>query len=236
MSNDYTQAPATLMLATNCVCCGRALVDAVSVELGIGPECRSQAFPEGVDDDDRELANEHVHHAAIAAQNGHATKVVEYAELIRKLGFVGLADKVEKRFKKGAALTAQKADIVILEDGADLLVVTPYRRSKSDEFVEAWRGIKGRRWDYKTKKNRIPKTQRPALWDLLKTYFPNKWGVGPKGSFRVPHMAKVEIPNAPLPPELDQPELDFTEQQLEEQPELDGESAAHAAEFEQYGY
>ena len=38
MSNDYTQAPATLMLATNCVCCGRALVDAVSVELGIGPE------------------------------------------------------------------------------------------------------------------------------------------------------------------------------------------------------
>lgn len=36
--NTYENAPATKMLATNCVVCGRALVDAVSVEMGIGPD------------------------------------------------------------------------------------------------------------------------------------------------------------------------------------------------------
>ena len=40
---SYENAPATKMLATNCCCCGRPLVDSMSVELGIGPECRGGA-------------------------------------------------------------------------------------------------------------------------------------------------------------------------------------------------
>jgi hypothetical protein len=39
---SYENAPATRLLATNCGCCGRQLVDAVSVEAGIGPECRKK--------------------------------------------------------------------------------------------------------------------------------------------------------------------------------------------------
>ena len=92
MSHDYTQAPATIMLATNCVCCGRALVDACSVELGSGPECRSGIYPEGGDDEDRKVANKLVFDAAVLAQNGHAQKVVDLADAIRKLGFEELAD------------------------------------------------------------------------------------------------------------------------------------------------
>jgi len=190
--SDYTQAPQTIMLATNCVCCGRALVDACSVELGIGPECRNGIFPENIDDCDRKIANEHVYSAAIAAQNGHAEKVVEIAGLIRELGFVELAEKVERRFKAGVAQVERKAEIVIIEDGDDLVVTTPYRRGEKDAFIEAWRKIPGRRYDRATRRNRVPKAQKNALWTLLRTFFPNKWGRGPKGAFRVPGAPKAE--------------------------------------------
>lgn len=36
--SSYETAPATRKLATHCVCCGRPLVDARSVSLGIGPK------------------------------------------------------------------------------------------------------------------------------------------------------------------------------------------------------
>src|SRR5687767_11998091 len=35
----YENAPATRLLATRCACCHRALVDAESVERGVGPDC-----------------------------------------------------------------------------------------------------------------------------------------------------------------------------------------------------
>jgi len=38
----YENAPATRLLATRCACCGRKLVDALSVQTGIGPECRTR--------------------------------------------------------------------------------------------------------------------------------------------------------------------------------------------------
>lgn len=190
--SDYTQAPATILLSTNCVCCGRALVDACSVELGIGPECRNGIFPEGVDESDRALANKHVHHAAIAAQNGNVEKVLAFAKMIQELGFETLSVKVERRFKRGMKRVERKADIVITEDGKDFIVRTPYRRGEKDKFIKAWRSIPGRRYDRPQRVNRIPMAQRSALWDLLRTFFPNKWGKGPKGVFRVPSKPKVE--------------------------------------------
>jgi exodeoxyribonuclease-5 len=38
---SYTESPATDMIATTCAVCARPLVDAESVELGIGPDCRT---------------------------------------------------------------------------------------------------------------------------------------------------------------------------------------------------
>jgi superfamily II DNA or RNA helicase len=40
----YETAPSTLMLATNCVFCGKALRDAESVERGCGPDCAEKYF------------------------------------------------------------------------------------------------------------------------------------------------------------------------------------------------
>lgn len=185
MSN-YTEAPATILLATNCVCCGRPLVDSCSVELGIGPECRNGTFPEGLTDCDREVANLFVFDAAIAAQAGHAEKVVTIAGHIRDMGFTGLADKVESRFKGGVIKAARNAAITITEDGSTLLVTTPFRRGDKDAFIAAWRTIPGRSYDRKARANRIPAAQKGALWALLQNFFPGKWGTGPKGAFRVP--------------------------------------------------
>ena len=39
---SYESAPATAMLATHCAACGRPLLDADSVEAGLGPECRKR--------------------------------------------------------------------------------------------------------------------------------------------------------------------------------------------------
>lgn len=179
---SYENATATKMLATHCVCCGRPLVDAVSVEVGMGPECR-KGFGDDVSNEARTKANELVHAAAVMAQTGHVERVVEYASELKKLGFDKLASKVGRRFKK-VADNRVKADIVIEEVGDELRVKTPFRRGKSKDFIQAWRKIRGRR--YSKGFNYVPKSQKAALWELLCDYFGGKYGDGPKGVFRVP--------------------------------------------------
>lgn len=190
---SYINASATKLLATNCVCCGLPLVDSKSVELGIGPDCRKKAgVPSDIDNTIRLQANKLVYEAALAAQNGAVEKVLELSEEIANLGLDVLADKVARRFKKGALKASVKADIEITEDGDFLVIKTPYRRKGSEEFIDAWRNIPGRKYDFKTKRNTVPKSQKEAVWDLLIKFFPNKWGKGPKGTFKVPARTEVE--------------------------------------------
>jgi hypothetical protein len=57
---SYENAPATKMLAVYCACCSRPLVDAVSVETGIGPDCRKQhAYTEAQGEPDWRAVLEH---------------------------------------------------------------------------------------------------------------------------------------------------------------------------------
>lgn len=39
--NNYVNAVATRFVSTNCACCGKPLVDADSVQAGVGPDCRA---------------------------------------------------------------------------------------------------------------------------------------------------------------------------------------------------
>lgn len=177
--NGYENAPATKLLATNCVCCGRPLVDAISVQLGIGPECR-QGYDAGITPEVQKSANEYLFKASMACQSGQIAKVIEYAELIRQLGLEVLADKVARRFRNAK----RKADIVItIEDGM-YRVDTPFRRGDEEAFIAAWRKIPGRQW--RNASNYIPLTQGKALYDLLKQFFAGRFGNGPKGVFRIP--------------------------------------------------
>lgn len=176
---SYLAAPATALLATNCCCCGRSLVDAVSVSLGIGPECRD-GYSGGITPDQQEQANKLTHAAAVAAQRGQIATVRQIADEIRGLGLTSLAEKVAERFVNAERL----AKIEITEDGDSLRVKTPFRRGASAEFIAAWREIPGRRFVGGV--NVVPVSSKAALWALLKAYFPGQYGVGPTGAFRVP--------------------------------------------------
>jgi|688.fasta_scaffold07801_28 hypothetical protein len=184
---SYTNAPATVLLATQCCACGRPLVDATSVELGIGPECRA-GFDGGISDDVRQQANKLTHKAALAAQEGRIHEVQAIAGELVALGLAGLAEKVASRFTNAERLAKIHLTVV----GDSLKVVTPYRRGDSEAFISAWRAVPGRR--YRDKANFVPLTSeaRRAVYDLLTRFFPGQYAKGPKGVFRLPKAEKAE--------------------------------------------
>ena len=182
----HENSTACKLLATKCICCGRALVDSVSVELGIGPECR-HGFNEGIPTNVREEANKLVFEASIAATQGKISVVREKAEMIRKLGLENLADTICFRFSKAE----EKSDIKISFDGKFYVVITPYRRKDSKEFVSAWRNIPGRVW--KDGANLVPMESKKELWRVLVQFFGGKFGQGPKGIFRIPVQTGIPV-------------------------------------------
>ena len=98
MSNAYVNAPATKLLATNCACCGRSLVDAVSVETGIGPECRKRFGSDVVvNEAARTEANELV--ALVARRGITRAQAKEVFQRLHALGFTVLAARIAKRFR-----------------------------------------------------------------------------------------------------------------------------------------
>lgn len=174
---SYENSVQCRMLATHCCVCGKPLVDATSVELGIGPDCRKGADG-GISEDTRKACNVLTHEAAIAAQEGNIPRIRKAAEMIRSLGLAGLADKILERFKNAERL----AKIKITESEGVLIVKTPFKRSAG--FIDAWRTIPGRR--YRSGSNLVPVESKRLVWELIKKFFPGEYGVGPQGAFRVP--------------------------------------------------
>ena len=178
--NSYENAPATKMLATNCVCCGRALVDAISVSIGVGPECRKE-YDGGISEEVRSEANKLVHAAACSAGIGRIVEVMEAADKVEALGLKVLASKMRRRFRNAE----RNVDIEIEEiEGGNYRVLTPYRRKDSKAFVEAWRKVPGRRWVNGA--NVVPIASKSALWSVLKEFFGGHYAKGPMGVFRIP--------------------------------------------------
>lgn len=191
---SYENAPATKMLATHCAMCARPLVDAKSVDLGIGPDCRKKhGFNEVVDEEARAAANRIIHAVALARENGRSLEgdwdALTAATALAGLGFRKLADVLAKR---AATVRIEAATGVPHTYGAlpgdALLVHAPY----SEAANAAWRRI-GARWDKERKCRVLPNTpaRKRLLWDLLKTYFADACAVGPNGPFRVEAGAKA---------------------------------------------
>ncbi|HYM54564.1 MAG TPA: DUF6011 domain-containing protein [Solirubrobacteraceae bacterium] len=164
--SGYEDAPATKMLATHCAVCRRPLLDALSVEVGIGPVCRrDHGYDEEVaalGDDARQAANLIVAHVAHAGVDDLARDAAVAS--LRVLGFRKLADRIEFRGKD-----APSGDVVVRRSsrGTGYYVSAPYHPAATT----AWRAIPGRRWDGEAKENFVPNAQRVALWVLLRTYY-----------------------------------------------------------------
>lgn len=165
---SYENAPATKLLATRCAVCARPLVDAVSVEAGIGPDCREKyGFNVEVDEAARADVNKIVYYIAAATNKVHA------ATLARCLAHYGFA-------KLGARILDRLVDIRIETIGDELRVETPF----VDAATPTWRRIPGRRF-VKGQGNFVPTTEKARLWILLQNFYAGAIGDGEKGIFQV---------------------------------------------------
>lgn len=190
----YKNASASKFLATYCAACGGPLIDAISVDTGIGPICRREfgLLDASFTDEARHQANCIVYKVAVEQSEA---SFLEGAEKLHGLGFEVLARKILARSKKFkaeqcAAVVAEEPSIFIENHGADMVVRTPRR----DEALLAWRTIPGRRWDWNLKANLIPVASKRALWDLLIHYYPGEVGFGIKGRFVVPRRRAMSAP------------------------------------------
>ena len=155
---SYENAPATQLLATLCACCGRPLVDSVSVETGVGPECRRKhGFGEVADEESRAACNRLVYEVA-RLQDG--PQVVSHVLAIDALGFHKLARRIASRL--GA--------IVVEADGEELVVTAPY----SEAFNLEARGVPGARFDRERCARVVPQASRRPLYRALR----KAYGVG----------------------------------------------------------
>lgn len=195
----YENAPATLMIAVNCACCGRPLLDATSVETGMGPTCRKRhgydkpemavtladvvviaaTLPQEVfavvvngATTARVLANRLVHRTACADEGAPR---IPYINAIRELGYHKLAD----------ALTKRICGIVIEEVDGRFQVRAPF----SPSFNHAMHGIAGTRWvknpTGKGGYRAVPVAAKAALWAALRACFAGSVARGPKGLFKI---------------------------------------------------
>lgn len=194
MSAGYEQAPATQMLATQCAACARPLLDAESVEAGMGPDCRRKHGFLGRDDDRDAIpcwasvatalgqADADELRARAEASAGPMRGIAHAAAnvLVHRIAraqtgpdvarwTIALAQLGYRRLaqKIGARLHAVRVD----HDAAtDTFVV---RAPFSEAFNAALRRVPGVRWDAVAKVRRVPRAARVALWAAIDEAFPN---------------------------------------------------------------
>lgn len=168
---SYENAPATKLLASHCAACGRALVDAQSVETGMGPECRSKyGLPDSIDESTRVEANALVYAIAIE-QNGENVALMVCT--LRGLGCDVIADRITKRI--AADYVAVMVDDV---DGRFSV------RASYDVAMTANLGlVRGRRWDKERKFNTFPMASKRAVFEALRAALPGRKCFGPRGVF-----------------------------------------------------
>lgn len=161
---SYLNAPATKMIDARCAVCSRELLDAVSVEVGMGPICRERHGYQEVEDASEEAraeANKIVR--AIAAAWQDEDERLRGCVALRLLGFSKLAERIEYRGKD-----APRAEAIEVTTGyGELRVKSPFKPAA----VAAFRTIRGRRWDGMHKLNVVPEQSKRDLWRVLRECF-----------------------------------------------------------------
>lgn len=193
---DYTASPGTDLVATRCACCSRELLDAVSVETGMGEWCRARhgykaadvapaweavrsavaphvvalAMPAGWDEDARRAANVLVHRIA-SEHDGE--RALACTNALHALGFHKLAKRVAVRLAK----------IEVWEEEQDIVVRAPF----SEDLMR----VPGRRWIEAEKVTRFTVRRsfdgmRRMVLDALARSFPGAAVLGMDGLFVLP--------------------------------------------------
>ena len=178
MSGSYKDAPATKMLDIQCAICGEELVDAKSIEYGMGPHCRREHGFMGknapqVSEEDRIKANRIVYSIASGLPNEYLGAAIKD---LRDMGFSLLASVLEDR-KVSVSVTSY--------DIANLVVRFAY----NEAVIAALKAsVPGRRWNKEEKAWTVPATQaaRAALWEVIKKHFSGQLIKTERGVDKVP--------------------------------------------------
>jgi len=184
----YEDATATKIMATNCACCGRPLVDAKSVETGMGPICRKK-YGYGVDvsEDARKRANAIIYALAVAVSTDSVTlESMESVSELRALGFPLIADIF---LFNGASISVEVRE----HEGEDRYFVrAPYDPDfNHDSWFKGRFGVKCPATLTPSKKKvfhwTFPKTQaaRERIWAALVKHHAGRMAIGPNGPFVV---------------------------------------------------
>lgn len=155
----YENAPGTKLLASHCAMCARPLLDAVSVECGVGPVCRKK-YDVGstLSDEARDEANKLVHTIALD-QHGVAAR-----DALKRLAALG-CDKIVER------IAARWGGLSVRLEGDVLLVNSPY----NEDFTRAARRVPGRRWVGAEKVNSFPAAGWSDVEAAICDCYPETW-------------------------------------------------------------
>ena len=196
----YEASPACLLLATHCACCGRPLVDAKSVETGVGPDCRKKHGYATAEKAPEWAAVFTALEAAVAADPRHgelAFKVAGLTDDTRKaanlvmhrvaaaqtgaaVGHLVRAIRALGYVKMAARCADRLGSVLVEIDPATgvLALFAPY----SEELNAALRKVPGRAFKKAPTRNEVPAASRAALWTALRAGLPaGTLVVGPKG-------------------------------------------------------
>jgi hypothetical protein len=188
---SYEDAPSTIMLATRCACCGRPLRDALSVEAGVGPDCRERwGYGEAQGPEDLELARGHLllvglahllegredaRARANAVAHAFACRAEPYERvaLARACAALGFS-------RMSGRLAEVVAEVIVRRAGDAYEVEAPYLEGAG----QTWRRCGGT-WDPEAKVWRCPSRLRSALWGALRALYPGRVGLSAHGLFFV---------------------------------------------------
>lgn len=186
--NNYETAPATRLLATKCAVCGRPLVDAQSVEVGVGPECRKRNGLEQ-ENPNRDEANRIVHRLALFRSQHElappAEAVVEMLGQLVKLGYVKLSGVLAERLAS-IVITVHQNESLLLR------VSLPFKQTSAAKLgAVRWARQGYRVWETgHTMRWFVQSWAKQDLWKLLREEYPGMLGVGPLGPFAIKERAK----------------------------------------------
>lgn len=176
---SYENAPATYMLATHCAFCGRPLVDAQSVETGVGPICRSRwMVADRVSAEARKEGNKLIY---LIAKSQKGEQVDWALDRMTDLGFVEAVKRIKRRLGKLAKKRASELVVITIENGRLSLKADGLPDSSFRAFLARVREIPGRM--FADGKNTFPVAQKRAVWELLCGFFKGRAALGPKGPF-----------------------------------------------------
>lgn len=211
--SHYTDAPACRILAIRCCACNTPLLDSVSMQLGIGPDCRKRLMGKGQghSEEARTEANHIVYVLALAIGGQaipaeydtaacHAACLIggvravtamlladrpegKLLDRLRELGFAKLADKFEEKWMPIRITDHANFKRHTADPGQAMVAV---EAPYNEEAVSAQRGIPGRYWDKVSKTNYFPAAQKAVVWRMLCKFYPGVAGIGAKGPFVVP--------------------------------------------------